>query len=223
MRLEKDVKAIRTRWLAMFPLPQIFQGEAPESFEERMRRWSIGFAEQVAFEIPGQGYGVKRADPGRPIGKDTLARNLPVTGLVCWDLATGAGTGHPTLNEDPDSQDIKGQFFVTSPQDFLPRNHLGGPVVGVPGGVTPLPPPVPGPVPINNGPSRADFALLMRDVVALRQAVLHQEGLVKQLEDAGERRWQNHEQQLKELREQVQALTQVTPAPPSPRPGWWPF
>jgi hypothetical protein len=206
MKLEKDVKAIRARWLSMFPLPQAFIGEAESAFEERMRRWSIGFAEQVAWEIPGQGYGVKRADPGRPIGKDTLARNLPVTGLICWDLATGAGTGHPSLNEDPDSQDITGQFFVTSPEDFLPRNHLGR------GEVVPLPP-TPVPVPVGGGPT-------MADVNALRAAIMQQERLVKELEDANERRWQNHEQQLAELRGQVQALTKIEP--PKPR-GTWPW
>ena len=209
MKLEKDVKAIRARWLSMFPLPQAFIGEAESAFEERMRRWSIGFAEQVAFEIPGQGYGVKRADPGRPIGKDTLARNLPVTGLICWDLATGAGTGHPSLNEDPDSQSIPDQFFVTDPRDFLPRNHLGGPVIAD----SPVPdaPPKPVPVPIAGGPT-------MADINALRAALMQQERLVKELEDANERRWQNHEQQLAELRGQVQNLTQVQP--PKPRGNW---
>lgn len=209
MKIEKDVKAIRARWLQMFPLPQLYVGETLEAFEERMRRWSIGFAEQVAFEIPGQGYGVKRGDSGRPIGKDTLARNLPVTGLICWDLATGAGTGYPTLNEDPDSQDIKGQFFETRPEHFLARNHLGGTVT-----TEPVKPPLPGTsVPQAGWPTIADYN-------ALRAALMHVERLVKDAEDARERGWQNHEQQLKELREQVQAITQVKPAPSRPRWPW---
>lgn len=137
MKIPADVKAIRARVIAAFGVPS---GEPGDAYEERLRQWSIKFAEQVAFELPGQGYGVKRGDPNRPIGKDTLARQVDGR-LIIWDLFTGSGTGRPSLNDDPDSEDITGQFFETRPEYFLPTNHLG---VAPP---APAPPPTPAPVP----------------------------------------------------------------------------
>lgn len=126
MPLPQAVKNIRARYLAKFPLPQ---GDPSPEQEEICRQWSIRFAEQVAFELPGQGWGVKRADPGRPIGKDSIARQLAAEGvLLCWDLMTGAGTGRPALNDSPSSEEITGQFFETRAEFFKPTNHLGTPV-----------------------------------------------------------------------------------------------
>lgn len=116
MKLPDRVKAIRTRYAAKFGLPH----GTPETIDDIARQWSIGFAEQVRFETMDAKWGMKRADPGRPIGKDSIAFNDPA-GLICWDLFTGTGTGSPGLNDDPDSLAIgpgtpdgghDGQVFV---------------------------------------------------------------------------------------------------------------
>lgn len=148
MKLSNEVKATRARYLAAFPVPR---GEPGSAFEELCRRWAIRLGEQIAFEHPGQGYGVKRADKGRPIGKDSIANNLIAPGrLLAWDLMTGAGTGRPTLNADPDSLDVTGQFFEDRPEFFQPKNHLAATVPG--GGAEPLPPPPSGPAPTDVAP-----------------------------------------------------------------------
>lgn len=116
MRLPESVKQIRARYVAAFPVPQGAPGDA---FEERARQWSIAFAEQVAFELPNQGWGMKRADPNRPISKDTIAR-LEDGRLVIWDLLMGTGTGSPRLMDEPEGEDITGQVFV----EVTPTNHL---------------------------------------------------------------------------------------------------
>jgi hypothetical protein len=118
MQLPDSVKSVRARYIAAFPIPQ---GSPGEGFEETARQWSIKFAEQVAFERPGEGWGMKRADPGRPISKDTIARQMDGR-LHIWDLLTGTGTGAPRLNDNPESEDVTGQTFVP----VAPTNHLGG-------------------------------------------------------------------------------------------------
>jgi len=116
MQLPDSVKAIRTRYLKQYHVPQGTPGEA---FEETARQWSIRFAEQVAFEL-GPMWGMKRADPNRPISKDTLSFYADDT-IRIWDLLTGTGTGSPRLVENPESEDITGQVFVR----VTPTNHLG--------------------------------------------------------------------------------------------------
>jgi hypothetical protein len=127
MQLPDAVKQVRSRYIAEFPVPQ---GAPGEEFEERARQWSIHFAEQVAFELPNQGWGMKRADPNRPISKDTIARQVDGR-LLIWDLLTGTGTGSPRPVENPESEDITGQTFVP----VQPTNHLRN--------VAPPPPPPP--------------------------------------------------------------------------------
>lgn len=117
MKLTAVVKDIRTRYIAKFGLPR----GTPETIDDIARTWCIQFAEQVRFETKDARYGMKRADPGRPIGKDSLAYNAD-SGLICWDLFTGTGTGTPQLNTDPDSLDIPDQVFVPVPA----VDHLGG-------------------------------------------------------------------------------------------------
>jgi hypothetical protein len=131
MKLPDLVKSIRSRYVAKFPIPQTPGGGAEH--EERCRQWSIRFAQQVAFDLPNQGWGVKRASG--PISKDTIA--LQTGGrLFVWDLLVGTGTGTPTLNEDPDGEQVFGQMFV--PVD--PLDSLGG-ATPIPGsGPTPQPP-----------------------------------------------------------------------------------
>lgn len=125
MKLPDQVKAIRTRYIAMFGLPH----GTPETIDEIARQWSIQFAEQVRFETKDAQWGMKRADPGRPIGKDTIA-HFDGLKLLIWDLFTGTGTGSPSLNVDPESEDVTGQVFV--PVQAV--DHLGP-------APTPTPPP----------------------------------------------------------------------------------
>lgn len=128
MKLPASVKAIRARWIAAKGLPQIHDGESDEAWTDRLRSWSVGFCEQVAHELPGQGWGTKRGDSGRPLAKDSIAQQQDGK-LFGWDLLTGSGTGHPGLNDDPDSEDITGQYFETRPEFFNPQDRLGvGPV-----------------------------------------------------------------------------------------------
>jgi hypothetical protein len=54
----------------------------------------------LAFSVPGRGYGMKRADAGRPISKDTLAQDIGGGRIRIWDLLNGVGTGRPTQATD---------------------------------------------------------------------------------------------------------------------------
>ena len=132
MTLPPDVLAIRASYLARFPIPS---GNPGEYLDEEARRWSCHFAEQVAFAIPNQGWCVKRAAITRPISKDTIARQY-VGRLLAWDLLSGVGTGSPTLVENPDSQDITGQYPEVRPEYFAPQDHLSANPPTLP----PLPP-----------------------------------------------------------------------------------
>jgi hypothetical protein len=155
MKLPDQVKDIIGRFVAKFPLWSMTEGPGAE---EQARQWSIHLAEQIAFEVPGQGWGKKRADPGRPISKDAIAQlgehvDPPQPGkLFAYDILTGAGTGKPGLVSDPDSIDITGQTFVS----VTPTNHLG--VV-----VEPKPKP-PAPVPIQT-PEQVAIADTLRGIV----------------------------------------------------------
>ncbi len=144
MQLPAEVKAVRSRYVAKFPIPQ---GPPGPEIEEQVRQWSIGLAEQVAFEIPGEGWGTKRADPNRPISKDGLARQDDEDRggrLWIWDMVTGAGTGLGRLVENPEGEDITGQVFVP----VTPRNRLETAIEPPPvkPGPQPLPPADLGPV-----------------------------------------------------------------------------
>ena len=117
MRLSAEVRSIIVRFAAGCPVPL---GAPGPDHEERIRQWTTQLAEQIAFERPQDGFGKKRADRGRPISKDTIARPDGAM-LLAWDLLTGSGTGRPTLVVDAESIDITGQVFVA----VTPRNHLG--------------------------------------------------------------------------------------------------
>lgn len=151
MFLPPDVLLTRSRYIAVYPLWTMPAG--PEA-EDRARKWTIGLAEQIAFEHPGQGYGCKRADPGRPISKDAIAQAQVDGRLVAWDMLSGAGTGSPVLVQHPEAMDITGQVFVTVP----PVDHLSN-------GGTPTPPdPEPAPViPYDEGKS-IEFGMACNDV-----------------------------------------------------------
>jgi hypothetical protein len=55
--------------------------------EEQRRLLTRKIAEQCRYEL-GERWGMKRPDPGRPPGKDSLAYNDPV-GMVSWDWQNG--------------------------------------------------------------------------------------------------------------------------------------
>ncbi len=129
MQLPDAVRDCFTRYVTAFPVPQ---GSPGEAFEETARQWTIRFAEQVAFELPGQGWGMKRADPNRPISKDTITR-LEGERMFIWDLLIGTGTGAPRATDNPQGEEIHDQVFVP----VTPTNHLG----------VPPPPPPPKPKP----------------------------------------------------------------------------
>ncbi|HXG72286.1 MAG TPA: hypothetical protein VNJ04_16875 [Gemmatimonadaceae bacterium] len=137
-QLPAAVLEIRARYVQMFPVPQTPGGG--DAHEERCRQWSITFAEQVAYELPGKGWGMKRGDANRPISKDTIAR-LSDGRLLAWDLLLGTGTGAPVLVPSPDAMDVTGQVFVP----VTPTNHLGATPAPQPTPPTPTPPqPAPG-------------------------------------------------------------------------------
>lgn len=158
MKLPEQIKSIRTRYLQRFPVPQ---GEPGEAFEERARQWSIAFAEQVAFE-QGALWGMKRADPNRPISKDTIAFYADDGIIRIWDLLIGTGTGRPRLAEDPDAQDLRDQVFVR----VTPTNHLGAD--------TPAPQDPPRP----EKPTAADAACAPR-MATLEQRMIALEGRIQ--------------------------------------------
>lgn len=74
------------------------------------------FAEQVVYEL-GPKYGLKRADPGRPISSENLAIEDGVR-LYAWSWEN---QHNGEVEQFPEWEDITGQTFV--PVD--PVNHLG--------------------------------------------------------------------------------------------------
>jgi hypothetical protein len=132
MKLDPRVRALLIAFAEKFPVPRTIGGG--EAHEERARQWSITFCEQVAHSLPGEGYGTKRADGGRPISKDTISQQRDGE-MVTWDLLVGTGTGEPSLNLDPHGEVTTGQVFVP----VAAINHLGASV--------PEPTPTPNPTP----------------------------------------------------------------------------
>lgn len=102
-----------------------------QSPDDNVRRvWAMRAAEQLAFTVSPE-FGTKRADPGRPLSKDSVAR--VIAGHLCnWDLVSGSSREL----QFGAAADITGQTFVA----VTPRNHLGAapPVVDPP--VPPQPP-----------------------------------------------------------------------------------
>jgi hypothetical protein len=95
--------------------------------------------ETVVKRHPGEGWGWKRADPGRPLSKDTIANNLIEPGhIIAWDCFDGA-TRTPVQR---DSMLIDDQVFV----EVSGFDHLNG-VILVPQPRRPDPQRSPGPAP----------------------------------------------------------------------------
>lgn len=118
MQLPENVRAIRARYVARFPVPQ---GDPGEAIEEAARQWSRNFSQQVRFETGDARWGMKNAGGGRPTSKDTIAYDLGDGRIRIWDLISAVGTGQGRLVEDPRSEDITGQVFEPQP----PVDHLG--------------------------------------------------------------------------------------------------
>jgi hypothetical protein len=162
MQLPDAVKYLRGLYVARFPIPA---GPPGEPHEENCRQWSIRFAEQVAYNFPGQGWGMKRAGPGRPISKDTIAQRIDGEHLRIWDLLTGTGTGDPRLNDNPESEELTGQTFVP----VASTNHLK---LQVP---NPEPPTTPTP------PAPTDLSAILERLAAIETFQATQAKAVKQL------------------------------------------
>lgn len=90
--------------------------------------------ETVVKRCPGEGWGWKRADPGRPLSKDSIANNLIEPGhVLAWDCFDGT----TRLPVQRDSIQIDDQVFV----DVVGFDHLNGVVLPK---IKPQPPSSPG-------------------------------------------------------------------------------
>lgn len=160
MQLPDPVKDLLRRYADRFPVPT---GVPGDDHEERVRQWTIRFAEQVAHTL-GASWGMKRADPTRPISKDTITLRRDDGALWCWDLLIGTGTGNPRLADDPAWHDVTGQTFVP----VVPTNHLGS---------EPPPDPQPQPQPEPEPPPVVDLSEVLGKLATLeeQQATLRAE------------------------------------------------
>ena len=129
--------------------------------DDDRRALNLLIAEQVAFE-GGPQWGTKRADPGRPLAKDSIARQDGTT-LWGFDLINGA-TREP--NQFPEAEDITGQVFVP----VTPTQHLEPFVAHMP----PEPQPQPAPQPscqFTPCDCKADLAQVRAQLTSVQQAL----------------------------------------------------
>lgn len=124
----------------------------PPLDNELARGWTLKLAEQFAFSFPGEGWGTKRADPGRPQSTDVIAIQSPFTG---FDVVLSQGASHQSIIMHPEPISLAGQVFMP----VTPRNHLAGAPVPVP-----VEPPVVPPAPV-------DVTALLDAISALRAQV----------------------------------------------------
>ncbi|MGE3510188.1 MAG: hypothetical protein AB7N65_15050 [Vicinamibacterales bacterium] len=189
MKLTDPVKDIRRRYVEAFGLPS---GNPNDPlWEDTLRAWTQRFIQQVVHERPSENWGWKSAGGGRPPSKDSLARQIDGR-LWSWDLLIGAGTGTPTLAEDPDGHDITGQVFI---------QVVGVNVFGVSHPV-PAPPPAPAPAPTppagatGSGEPPGPPVLVVDDATRAMIATVVErlaavESQIARLEEANERRYQD--------------------------------
>lgn len=119
-------------------------------------------AEQFAHSFPGEGWGMKRADPTRPLSNNVVARRTS-TGLVGFRVVPVTAT--------PAQIDLRGQAF----EAVGPINHLGvviAPPPPVDGPVDPPPPPPPVAPSCDLAPVLAAIAALAAKVDTQRQEVI---------------------------------------------------
>jgi len=117
-----DNQSLLERFNAAYPAPQE---------DDACRIWTLHLAEQFAYTFPGQMWGTKRADAGRPPSTDVICTRQPFTG---YDVLLNQGRPNQTLAKNPAPIDLTGQVFIT----VVPTNHLGA---------TPPPAPPPQPYP----------------------------------------------------------------------------
>jgi hypothetical protein len=109
--------------------------------DDQRRSLQKMIVETVVNRFPGEGWGWKRADPGRPLSKDTIANNrMDPPHILAWDCFDGA----TRLPVQRDSILIDDQVFV----DVVGFDHLGP-------GPTPRPDPPPQPHPMPSPGGRA--------------------------------------------------------------------
>jgi hypothetical protein len=101
--------------------------------DDQRRALTQMIVEQTVYTYPHEGWGWKSADPGRPLSKDSIAKQQDGR-LMNFDLFNGS-TRKP--NDHPESEDITGQTFRPWPG----VDHLGTTAPD------PEPDPDPGPVP----------------------------------------------------------------------------
>jgi hypothetical protein len=94
------------------------------------RTWTWNLAEQFAHSFPGEGWGTKQADPGRPQSTDCICTQVPFTG---YDVIISQGSPTQTLAHYPEPINLTGQIYLA----VNPVDHLGG--AGPAGGTYPYP------------------------------------------------------------------------------------
>jgi hypothetical protein len=96
------------------------QGLAHSADDNDRRRLTRMIVEQIVVELPNQSFGCK-ARSGELAqeyqSKDVIAQRQPDGRLFAWDWQSGTTRRW----QDPDHQDITGQFFI----EVAPLNHLG--------------------------------------------------------------------------------------------------
>lgn len=177
--LSEIIKATIRAFVAKFPLPDIGTADPRDPavigpHEDRCRDWMFRLAQQLTFSHPQEGFGRKRADPGRPWSKDNLPRRRADGQLEGWDLMLGAGTGHPTLNLDAQAESLAGQHFET----VSAVDHLGS---------TPPPPPPPPPtgdLALRVTTLEADMAFVRKSIALLLDQRVEDLAAIRGLQDA---------------------------------------
>ena len=94
------------------------------------RAWTWALAEQFAFSCPGEGWGTKQADPGRPQSTDCICTQSPFLG---YDVIVSQGAPDQKLAYMPEAMDLTGQIYLA----VSPVDHLDG--SSAPGGTYPYP------------------------------------------------------------------------------------
>lgn len=136
--------------------------------DDDRRQLTRTILEQLAFEMPADGWTWKSADPGRPPSKDSLSRLI--NGRLCnWDWQSGA-TRQRAVQAGTLGEDITGQ----NPIPVARTNHLGDapePLPPTPGPSAPpvivqAPPVDLGPVLANHAETREHIERTYLDLVA---------------------------------------------------------
>lgn len=115
-------------------------------------------AEQFAHSFPGEGWGMKRADPTRPLSNNVAARQI-TTGLVGFRVVPATTT--------PEQIDLRGQAW----EAVTPTNHLQAVITPPPPVDPPIDPPPPPPVDPPPAAAPCDLAPVLEAIGALSVTV----------------------------------------------------